>query len=181
MILHGGEVVKLRGLTGARGKKQFLGECAVCSVHCTLCTAHCALQTVHCALCTPCTVHHFHKFHTTLQPFKTSGQVTRWLDINALWGSRIQRHRQSLNLKVYWKYTDKKFYPGHFLSVAFRVGSIWRWFTQFKMTSISGLQQFATQMSLDNMCFQNLDVANIYLESVNYHFWWKYSLIGGEN
>ena len=110
MILHGGEVVKLRGLTGARGKKQFLGECALCTVHCAfcivncaLCIVHCALCIVHCALCTLYTVHHFHKFHATLQPFKTSGQVTRWLDINALWGSRIQRHRQSLNLKVYWQ------------------------------------------------------------------------------
>ena len=78
---------------------------ALCTVHTVDC-AHCALCTLytgHCAVCTLCTVHHFHKFHTTLQPFKTSGQVTRWLDINALWGSRIQRHRQSLNLKVYWQ------------------------------------------------------------------------------
>ena len=55
MILHGGEVVKLRGLTGARGKKQFLGECAVCSVQCALHTVHCKLCTVHCAHLALCT------------------------------------------------------------------------------------------------------------------------------
>ena len=45
--------VKLRGLTGARGKKQFLGECALCTVHCaiTVCTVHCA-HCAHLALCT---------------------------------------------------------------------------------------------------------------------------------